>query len=114
MWEFDRDTVTVRAVCKAADDANCRLVCNSIDCEYYTEIVRHEDQTFDGETVKRYTHDECDAGMRPGECNVCLFLNEDGYMIPELATKGTRRFTLATVPIKPVWNGDEYEWEPLP
>jgi hypothetical protein len=114
VWEFDRDTVTCRAGCNAEEDADCRLFCTD-HCESWFEIHRHADETFDGETVRRITHDDCEAVMRPGECNVCLFLNESGC-IEELALGGYPngpRFTIATVPIRPSWEGDGYEWEPL-
>jgi hypothetical protein len=114
VWEFDRDTTTCRAICNAAEDADCRLVCNA-DCETWSEIVRHEDVSLDGKIVRWITHDDCEGVMHPGECNVCLYLNESGC-IEELALGGYPngpRFTIATVPIRPSWEGDGYEWEPL-
>jgi len=114
VWEFDRDTVNCKAVCNAAPDADCRLSCYG-DCEVFSQIIRHSDETFDGETVHRITHDDCDAGMRADECNVCLFLNESDC-IQEMAVGGYPngpRFIIGTVPIRPSWDGDCYEWEPV-
>lgn len=107
VWTFVLDCVQAEAVCNAAPDANCRLVCAG-DCESYTEIIRHEDTTFDGEIVKRYTHDDCVEGMKPGECNLCLFLNESDC-IEESATDRPE-FVIGRTPIEPVWQGDYYDW----
>ncbi|WP_235738961.1 hypothetical protein [Nocardioides alcanivorans] len=109
-WEFDRECVEARCVCTSPPDANCRLSCPD-DCETYGEIIRHEDVTLDGKVAKWITHDDCRAVMQPGECNVELFLNEGGC-IKELALGGPR-FTIARTPIRPVWEGDFYEWEPI-
>lgn len=110
IWNYDRDRVTVRAECAAAEDADCRLACRG-DCETYCEIVRHEDVTFEGEVVKHYTHDDCTEGMAPGECNVCLFLNESDCI--EESGDGRPTFTIGRTLIEPVWQGDYFDWKPV-
>lgn len=110
VWIFDRDRVTAEATCTAEADADCRLACHG-DCETYSEIHRTEEQTFDGDIVKRYTHDDCEEGMTPGECNVVLFLNES-YCIEESAD-GKPTFVIARTPIEPVWQGDYFDWKPV-
>lgn len=108
VFEFERDRVEIRAVCNAAPDADCRLSCNG-DCESYTEIHRTEEQTFDGEIVKYYTHDDCDEGMKADECNVCLFLNESDCIDESAVGKPT--FEIGRVPFEPVWQGDYFDWK---
>lgn len=111
VFTFDRDSVHMEAVCTAEPDADCRLVCTE-DCETYSKIHRHEDTTFDGETVKRYTHDDCEASMKADECNVCLFLNVEHDLIAESAA-GRPEFVIGRVPIEPTWEGDYYAWKPV-
>jgi hypothetical protein len=116
-WSFDNGSVTATAVCRAPFGADCRLTSVSCECEQWGEIWRREDGTIwhkiidYGESIEPVWHE-----VKPmDDCNVCLFINESGC-VEELAVKGTF-FTIAEVPIKPVWVDDGYDWElaaPLP
>lgn len=109
VWEFELDSASVTAVCNEAPDADCRLHCNG-ECETFSEIVRHQDVTLDGKVANWITHDDCQGVMQPGECNVCLFLNESDCI--EESTDGHPRFEIGRVAIEPVWEGDYYNWRP--
>lgn len=108
VFEFDRDCVRARMECRAAPDADCRLVGpDHCDCESWT-IERadspvatpfHRVETFGGAEVIHW--------MRPGgECNVCLFVNE----LPEESAAPGQRFTLAEVPVTVSWEIEDYSW----
>lgn len=112
VWEFDHDCVTQRVECRAANDADCRLYCAE-GCEEVYGIERDEigdawHAAGDFSESEKIQHRM--TAMTGGDCNVALFLNEGGS-IPEDAARNVGAFTLAETPIKPLWNGDTYEWE---
>lgn len=107
---FDRDTLCMEAVCHAEIGARCRLVCDH-ECESWSEpyevngVWRHDIEGYSGNVIA--THGMRDAGY----CNVVEFINNGDA--EECAHPSVGRIDLATVPIKPVWEGDYYQCRPL-
>lgn len=110
VWTFERDTVHVRAQCNAAPDATCRLT-SDCDCEavtYEHDERGHFHWGYDSESDDEVRHD-----MWLGtDCNICLFLNEDPFMLAELS-EGSPSFEIGRTPIRPVWRYDYYQWKPV-
>ena len=108
VWTHDNRSVDVNAVCHAGPDADCRLTAEC-DCERWS-VERDEQGPFhlsgDYSESARDRHD-----MKPGGyCNVCAFLNEDPWLLPELFFGPS--FEIGRTPIEPVSRGDHYEWKP--
>jgi hypothetical protein len=110
-WTFDRGSVTSEAICHAPAGADCRLVSVTCECEQWGAIDRRDDGTIwhkivdYGDSIEPLWHQ-----VEPqDDCNVCLFINESGC-VDEL---GAGTFTIAEVPIKPVWLDEGCDWEPL-
>lgn len=109
-WTFDRDSVFAEAVCHAEPGADCRLTSVACECERWGEIQRREDGTIwhhiegYGDSIEPVWHQ-----VKPmDDCNVCLFLNESGYVM-ELGPRVER--VIAETPIKPVWLDDGCDWD---
>ena len=105
---FDQDAICAEVICKAAADADCRLSCDE-GCEEWGAISRDDDGIWhyvDDDGTGRWR----DRGHRMhtvGYCNVCEFINDDGA-----AEFGSGTFDIATLPIKPQWEGGYYSWSP--
>lgn len=109
LWKFDRGGVTAEVVCHEPEGADCRLTSVACECEYWGEIQRRDDGTIwhkivdYGDSYEPLWHE-----VKPqDDCNVCLFINESGC-VEEF---GRGSFTIAETPIKPIWDGDGYDWE---
>lgn len=101
------------AMCQLDADADCRLTSVSCECEEWGPIQRRDDGTIWHRIVDEGPMEPLWHEVEHGDdCNVCLFLNESDC-IEELMTKGSDTLHLADVPIKPIWDCDGYEWEPV-
>lgn len=115
-WTFDRGGVTAEAVCSEPEGADCRLTSVSCECERWGEIQRRDDGTIWHKIVDWYGGPIDSAEpqwheVKPmGDCNVCLFINESGC-VEELG--GQIEFVIAETPIRPLWDGEGCDWEPI-
>lgn len=101
-----------KIVCNADDTASCRNMpkcqCEAWDIQKdkqgWFHTVGDEPGDAPGEVIY-HRHTE------PSDCNVCEWLNADDPM--ECIVKSVVHFDIASIPIKSIWTGDYYEWEPL-
>lgn len=102
--------IRYEAVCKEPDGSDCRLTSVSCECEEWGEIWRRDDGTIWHRIVDEGPMEPLWHQLKPAPyCNICEFLNN--YDIEECLVRGSG--AEFSVPIKPVWTGDGYEWEPI-
>ncbi|MBB3041001.1 hypothetical protein [Nocardioides soli] len=111
-WTYEYGGVSGEAICLADPDADCHLTSIACECERWGEIWRRDDGTIwhrivDGGPIEPQWH-EVKVGP---DCNVCLFINDSGC-VEELTAPGTE-FVVAQTPIRPVWQDDGCDWEPV-
>jgi hypothetical protein len=118
-FEYDRDSVAEpKAICLAAPDADCRLQPadhNECQCEWWGRIDRDADGTIWHPVGDRseWHHGDRHQLVPGDDCNVCLFINESGY-VGELTPDGEdHHFVIADVPFEPVWENDGCSWRPI-
>lgn len=111
VWTFDGPgLVRAEARCNALPDAPCRMM-PRCQCGEWSEEQRDEKGLFhtyeeyvtgDDTVEVKHRHD------KPGDCNICLWLNESDI----LECTGNLQFEIATTPINPIWMSPGYDWEP--
>ena len=108
-------TVEWEALCTEPKGAECRLVCEE-GCESWSSVLYDEDGPYHHQDLFDYFEHKKLVGDGPkhrmvdsGNCNVCLWLNDDPSLIPELH-EGLETFTLAEFAINTRFNGDETVW----
>lgn len=106
-WRIDDRYITGTVVCDEPADADCR---NQCECEEYS--ICDTDRWCPAHlTVFRHcTEGHVRTPMPDGECNICLFMNEDRDGLIELH-RG-RDHALTADPIALAWQGDDdgYSW----
>lgn len=108
---IDRYGIHVEPVCEAPEGSDCRLICDE-HCESWV-VERNEHGVFHrvwddiGGTLTEERHLMVDSG----ECNICLWLNDDPTLIPELYDG--KELVIGEREIVPVWQGLEegYLWK---
>lgn len=106
VWTFDSPMVRAGARCNASPDAPCRMMprCN---CEEWAE-ERLDEQGF-YHTTGEDGNFEVHRHDKPGDCNICLWLNESDVL--ECGSFSSI-LELAVTPINPIWVSPGYDWEP--
>lgn len=98
----------------AGDDAACRNM-PECDCESW-DIERDDEGWFhvtgaEYEVIVGEVVPVIHRHSKPSDCNVCEWLNADDPL--ECLVHSAKAIPVVTIPIKPVWSGDYYEWEPI-
>lgn len=108
--EFTRWGYNLTAVCNEPPESDCHLE-SGCDCEEWGAIHHRPDGTIWHRIVGEGPMEPLWHQVTRGElCNVCEWLN--GSDVAECFIGESHH--KVTFPIKPVWSGDGYEWEPLP